>query len=256
MPVGLTTAMLQIALQHPGRFVHHGRPMRLVIASWLLVAAVACSIGAASPLAASAARADNGVSSMTPAQILAQVKKDVAGAKSVHVFGSGTTGGQKIALDLKLVKDRGGAGHLAEGGVAFDIIRIGPTAYFRGDQKFWSHFTKSSGLAQLFAGKWLSASATKGDLASFTPLTDISALTNQILASPGALEKGPTTTVNGKPAVEVIEKTGGGVLYIATSGPAYPLLIKPGKGGTGEINFGDWNKPVALAKPAKSIAYH
>jgi hypothetical protein len=228
--------------------------VRVIIAGWLAGIVALGALVAGAPLAG-AGRADHGVANMTATQILAQVKQAVAGAKSVHVYGSGTSGGSKIALNLKLVKGKGGEGHLAEGGLAFDIIRIGPTAYFKGDQKFWSHFTKS-GLAQLFAGKWLSASATKGDLASFTPLTDITALTNQILASPGRIDKGATTKVNGKSAVELIQKSGGGILYIATSGPAYPLLIKPGRSsGSGEINFAEWNKPVVLTKPAKSISY-
>lgn len=192
---------------------------------------------------------------MTPTQILAQVKQAVAAAKTVHVYGSGASAGSKISLNLKLVAGKGGSGHLAEGGLAFDIIRIGKVAYFRGDQKFWSNFTKS-GLAQLFAGKWLSASAVTGDLASFTPLTDISALTNQILASHGTITVGPTTTVNGQQAIELIDKTQGGTLYVATNGPAYPLLLKSGKAnGNGQITFADWNKPVALTKPAKSISF-
>ena len=208
------------------------------------------------PALAGAARSDNGVSSMTPAQILAKVKQDVAGAKSVHIYGSGTSGGSSIALNLKLVKDKGGAGHLAEGGLAFDIVRIGDTAYFKGSKKFWGNFTKSEALQGFFAGKWLRASATTGDLASFAPLTDIVKLTNQILASHGTLEKGSTTTIDGHKAIAIVDKSDGGTLYVATDGPAYPLELLPGsKSGTGKITFGEWNKAVALVTPSKSIDY-
>ena len=228
--------------------MYHPPPRRRTLA--LLVAALALVLAGF----AGAARSDNGVSGMTPAQILAKVKQDVAGAKSVHVYGSGTSGGSTIALNLHLLAGQGGYGHLAEGKLAFDMVRIGNKAYFKGSQKFWANFTKSVGLQQMFAGKWLSASATTGDLASFTPLTDISALTNQILSSPGALTKGPTTTVNGHPAIEIVSKDG--TLYVSTSGPAYPLLLKPKSGGaSGQIIFGEWNKPVKLVAPAKSIDY-
>jgi hypothetical protein len=228
--------------------------MRRALAAVLCCPALVLTAGAGAAHTTRAIRADNGVSGMTPGQILAKVKHDVAKAKTVHVYGSGTSGGSTIGLNLHLVAGRGGFGHLSEGKHAFDMIRIGPRAYFKGGQTFWANFTKSVGLQQMFAGKWLAASATKGDLASFTPLTDITKLTNQILTTSNALTKGETTTINGHPAVEITSKDG--ILYVQASGPAYPLLLKPRAGGdSGKITFGEWNKPIRLVAPAKSIDY-
>ena len=179
---------------------------------------------------------------MSPSDALAQVKEAVAAATSVHIVGTGTTGGQPLALNLKLVKDKGGAGHVTVNGLSFDIVRIGDKAYFKGSSSFWSKFGGSAA-AQLFNGKWLMAPANKGELASFTPLTNLTALTNQVLASHGTLKMGDTTEINGQPAVAIVDQSNGGTLYVATTGPAYPLKLTPGK-GKGAITFSDWDQPV------------
>jgi len=224
--------------------------MRLAIACWLAVLALVC------PIVAGAARSgDNGITSMTPTQIIAQVKQAVAGAKTVHIYGSGISNGKPIALDLKLLQGTGGSGHFAEGPLAFDIVRVGPLVYMKAGKKFWMTTTHNSSLATLFVNKWLSGSATKGDLAAFTPFTDIVKLTNQILSQHGKLEKGSTTTINGQPAIAIVDQTDGGTLYVATNGPAYPLLLKAGKNDKGQITFGDWNKPVTVTKPAHAIHF-
>lgn len=221
--------------------------MRLVIVSWLAVLAVAV------PAVATAARADNGVGGMTPAQVLAKAQQATATANSLHVVGSVTNGGTKIAFDLGLQKGVGGAGTFSEGGLAFDIVRVGKAFYLKADKKTWIHFAKSSGLAELMAGKWMRVSTSSSDFADLASLTDITKLVNGILGSHGTLAKGPTSRVNGKPALELIDKSDGGTLYVATSGPAYPLLLK-GKGSSGQLTF-DWNTHVTVKKPAKSLDF-
>jgi hypothetical protein len=225
--------------------------MRIVLAAWLAVLLVA------SAAVAGAARADNGVGSMTPEQIIAKVKHDVTTAKSVHVHGAGSSGGSPLSLDFKLLKGVGGSGPFSSDGISFDIIRVGKFAYFKGDAKFWGNFTKSKDLASLFAGKWIKVSATSGDFASLTQLTDIKAFTNGILSGHGALTKGATTTIDGHKAVALVQKSSGDTLYVATDGPAYLLGIKSGsKGGDkGQILFSDWNKPVSIKAPAKSLDF-
>jgi hypothetical protein len=197
---------------------------------------------------------DNGVAKMSPTDAIAQVKKDVATATSVHIVGVGSTGGSPLALNLKLVKGKGGAGHITVNGLSFDIIRIADKAYFKGTSSFWSHFGGTAA-AQLFKGKWLMAPANKGQLASFTPLTNITALTNQVLSTHGTLKMGETTEINGQPAVAIIDQTNGGTLYVATTGPAFPLKLVAGKGSKGAITFSEWNQPVLLTAPSKPIDY-
>ncbi len=196
----------------------------------------------------------NGESSKTPAQIIRDVKAAVATAKDAHIYGSGTSGGTKLTLDLHLVAGEGGAGRISTNGLGFQIVRVGGKAYFKGNQAFLTHYAGATG-AQLLLGKWLEASAKTGDLASFTPLTNLVQLTNAIFSGYGKLEVGPTTTVHGQPAIPLVDTTKGGTLYIAATGPPYPLELIAGKGGTGAIHFQDWDKSVSLAVPKHPIDY-
>jgi hypothetical protein len=196
----------------------------------------------------------NGESSKTAAQILLDTSAAAKGATAVHISGSGKSGGTLLSLDLSLVAGKGGQGHVASGGLGFDIIRIGGKAYFKGGAKFWENFGGKAA-AQLFVGKWIEASSTKGDLASLAPLTNLTDLLKSILASPGALKKGAATTIDGQSAIALIDTSNGGTLYVATTGSPYPLEIKGKKGSTGTITFADWDQPVTLTAPKNSIDY-
>jgi hypothetical protein len=92
-------------------------------------------------------------------------------------------------------------------------------------------------------------------LLEFRPLTNLKQLMNQILSSHGTIEKGHETKVDGQPAVALTDTTQGGTLYVATTGPAYPLELAPGKGKGGSIAFTDWEQPMTLTAPPKSIDY-
>ncbi len=196
----------------------------------------------------------NGESSKTPTQIIADVKAAVARAKDVHVFGAGTSGGSKLSLDLHLAAGKGGSGRITTGKLGFKIVRIGGKAYFQGDKAFLTHYAGATA-AQLFLGKWFEASAKKGDFASFTPLTSLVQLTDGIFSDYGKLEVGPTTKVHGQPAIALVDTTKGGTLYVAATGPPYPLELVAGKGSSGTIQFQSWNKAVSLAAPKHSINY-
>jgi hypothetical protein len=196
----------------------------------------------------------NGIEEMTAAQALTAVKHAVAQATSVRISGTAQAGGKPLTLDLELAAERGGAGHVTAGGISFDIIRIGRQAYVRGDRRFWANFTESAALQTLLAGKWLSAPADSAALASLTPVTNLTALLNEILAGHGPLTMGDTTEIDGTPAIAIVDGATGGKLYVATTGPAYPLELQ-GKGKTGAVTFKDWDVPVPLEAPARSIDF-
>ncbi len=44
-----------------------------------------------------------------------------------------------------------------------------------------------------------------------------------------------------------------GTLYIATTGPAYPVAIVKEGTDSGKITFDEWNKPVTLTAPSNSV---
>ena len=196
----------------------------------------------------------NGVADLTANEILTQIQKAVADAKSVHVVGSGKTGGTPIALDLQLASGKGGAGHIEVGGYGFDLVRIGDKLYFKADAKALRHYAGGV-VAQLLAGKWFEVPATSGGFGSFAPFTNLQELTKQILTASGRVEKGDETTVDGQKAIALTDTKRGGTLYVATTGPAYPLELKAGKNNTGSIAFTEWDQPVTLTAPKGAIDY-
>lgn len=214
----------------------------------LLVAAITLLAGCGS-----SGTKTNGEDAKTPDQIVADAEAAATSATSVHVGGAGISGGTPLSLDLRLVAGKGGKGHLHVNGLSFDIVRVGQTAYFKGDARFWKHF--GSGVAVLLLrGRWLAEPVGHGNLAAFAPLTDISKLFHAILTSHGTLSKGAATTIAGQPAIALVDSSkGGGTLYVAATGPPYPLALKSPQGKRGTITFDQWNAPVTLTAPPNAL---
>jgi hypothetical protein len=222
--------------------------MRRALACWLALGAVVlagCGGGGAK---------SNGIPDMTVSQIMSTMQKAIANAKSVHISGSGTSNGASLSLDLQLSRDTGGAGHVEIGGLGFDIVRIGQDLYFKADAKALTHYAGSAA-AQLLAGRWFKVTTSSSGFGSFTPLTDLKALMKQIVTPSGTVEKGDQTKVDGQPALALTDTKTGGTLYVATTGPAYPLQLKPGGSKSGSITFSDWDQPVSLSAPKSSVDY-
>jgi len=193
----------------------------------------------------------NGIASKSPDQIVSAASSAVSGVNSVHVSGAVLSGGQHVTLDLNLVNGKGGKGSMAQNGLGFQIVAVGPEVYINGSQSFWKTFGGSAA-AQLLSGKWLKAPAT-GQLSSLATLTNVQKLFNQLLSSHGKLSKGKTTTIHGQQAIAVTDTTNGGTLYVATTGKAYPLEISKTGASGGQITFDHFNQPVTLTPPAHAI---
>jgi hypothetical protein len=193
----------------------------------------------------------NGVASKSPAQILTAVAKAVDGVKSVHVSGSTDTNGTPVTLDLSLRAGSGGKGTMAENGLSFQLVVVGGKVYLYGSEAFWRHVANANAAA-LFKGKWLVAPAS-GQFAQIVPLTNVSQLFKQLLASHGPLRKSGTSTVNGTKVVGLRDKSNGATLYVAANGPPYPIeIVQPGTRG-GHFTFDRYNAPVTVTAPAHTI---
>lgn len=191
----------------------------------------------------------NGVAAKTPAEIVAGAKVLADAASSVHVIGSIVSSGSPITFDLYLVASRGGRGRVSENGLSFELIRIHGTVFIKGSSAFYRHVAGPAA-AQLLQGRWLKASASSGGLASLASLTDLRQLLNTTLAAHGALVKGASTTVGGRKVLGLTDTAKGGTLYVATTGPPYPIAITTGGARAGRIAFDDWNAIVSVTAPA------
>jgi hypothetical protein len=194
----------------------------------------------------------NGVATKTPTEILAATEAIAEAATFVHV--AGTIGGvaTPITFDLDLQAGRGGRGQLTESGLGFELIQLAGTVYIKGSAAFYRHIGGTA-TAQLLEGKWLRAPTSNAEFASLGALTDLHSLIKKALANHGTLVKGPVTTVDGQKAVGISDSSKGGTLYVATTGPPFPIEVSETGANGGRISFSRWNKPVSVLAPANAI---
>ena len=194
----------------------------------------------------------NGTASRSADQIVSESKAAADAASSVHVSGSLRSGSAPVTLDLNLVAGKGAQGEISQNGASFKLILVDNTAYISGSPAFYRSLGGSAA-AQLFKGKWLKASATSGEFASFKQLGDMRQLVDSTLTSHGALVKGATTTVGGQQAIAITDSAKDGTLYVATTGKPYPLQIAKGGSESGKIAFDRWNQPVTITAPTNAV---
>jgi hypothetical protein len=194
----------------------------------------------------------NGIASKTPQEILARAKALADDATSVHVAGSITSGGMPITFDLQVLAGEGGRGQLAENGLSFELIQTRRFVYIKGSPAFYTHIGGAAA-AQVLQGKWLKAPTASSEFASLASLTDLRQLVDTTLADHETLSRGAVTTVDGHKAIAVNDTSQGGTIYIATTGPPYPIEVTKAGSGGGTITFNQWNQPVTLTAPASAI---
>ena len=194
----------------------------------------------------------NGVAAKSPSAILSSATTAIQGAKSVHVSGALSDGGQSIKLDLNILSGQGAKGSMSQNGLSFQLIASGKYVYINGSPAFWKKFGGVAA-ATLFQGKWLKAPANSSSFASLSSLTNLHSLAQALLTGRGTLSKGSTTTVNGQKVIAVTDSSKSSKLYVATTGKPYPIEIAKTGSAAQHVDFDNYNAPVSLTPPAKSI---
>ena len=192
----------------------------------------------------------NGVASGSPTQIVNSALQAMQSAESVRESQSTTR--TEGGFDVLAFSNGDLDGTASEGGYSAMLVKIGGTEYLNAPAGFWTFATSvSQAMANLFANKWVSAPYTQLEVGSgFT----ISSLASTFEAIEASVSAGTTGTVNGQ-AVVSIRTSNGGILWVATTGTAYPIAIQD---TTGMETFSDWNQgtvptPPAGAEPASSF---
>jgi hypothetical protein len=209
---------------------------RPVLASALCVLAL---------VAAACSSGSSGISGESPTQILAAVKQALGSASSVKVTGRIQQSGMVGAFAITTFSKGDFEGTVNQGTGAVKLIRIGNTDYLNATKSFYVADGAPAAAAQLLAGKWVYGTNAQVGLGSdFTLKT----LSSQITNPPGKVTKGVTGTVNGQSAQALHSSSG--TLWVALTGPAYPLEeVKTGTGG-GVVYFTNWNLGTPPTAPA------
>lgn len=218
--------------------------MRMRAAPLLLAALVAAGCGGSGPSGATTNREP--VESAR--QALADAVHAARRASSLHVAGTLSS----LTLNLTLARGAGAKGSVTQNGLAFNLVRVGSKVYIQGSEAFWKHYAPSA--AGLLRGHWIAGPVGKGRFAELAPLTDASRLFALVEASHGRLVNKGLTAYDGHKVAEILDTSDGSKLYVAATGPPYPVALIGGrKHPHDQLRFDDWNAQVSVSVPPHAI---
>jgi hypothetical protein len=185
--------------------------------------------------------ADNGVAALAANEILERAKTALGNAKSVHIKGSATEDGEKMEFDFK-ISGEDVAASITGQGLTVEIIRVGPDAYMKADALFETLLGGQPQVLNLIKGKYLKIDATDERFKQFTELAD----PEEILKPEGTVTKGQPKTINGTPAIGLVDDKDKSTLYIATVGEPLPLRVEDEAGNGLDFLY---DEAVTIAAP-------
>jgi hypothetical protein len=181
----------------------------------------------------------------TAVQIVKDATAAVQDAKGVHMSGTFTSSGKRIALSLDLGQSSG-KGTMSQGNARADVARVGDVSYIRANAAFWKLFA-GTGAAVLLHDRWLSGSTTKPPLNAFARFLSINALLREAFTGTAShtLKKLGTRTYKGQKVIAIADPADHETLLVAAEGKPYPVAAT----GQGTIDFSDWDKEVSVEAP-------
>lgn len=186
----------------------------------------------------------NGEQHKTAAEVVADAEQALASARSVHLVGESTANGQKAHLDLRLTGPDA-VGSITTGTANVSLITVGDTAYVKG---------YGAALAPAVAAKlrntWIKQTTAAGQ-GSFTIEAISTSLTRAFTPSgPVSLGK-----LRGQRVV-IVHGTDQGqpaTIWVAATGPAYPLRLVGTTSGMATLDLLDYGAPVRVTAPASAL---
>ena len=237
------------------------RPVRLAAAIALVIAAgTGCTGGArtngtppegaraSGPQTTSGART-NGLEHRSAAQVRKEVGAALRTAKSVHVTVAGSNSGQLPQLDLR-IQGSSSTGAMGLGGVQYQITTIDGGTYVNGDQRVWEAFGLPAAVQRRLAGRWVKVRPQQfASLEAFSLDSLAAGLTRNDSRLAAKVEQ---ATLDGR-KVLVLRKRDGSRIYVANTGPAYPLRTE-GKGPSAvRVDFTEYGVDFQITTPSDVV---
>ena len=209
----------------------------------LTAALVTVAVSACGGATTTSSPMTNGLEKRSAADALKAAAGALRAAASVHITGSDPSS----RVDLRMTRSSS-TGTIEQGGVPVEVTVIGGTLYVKADQAGLKTFGVPQPFQRQDAGRWLNLGAQ--DFKGLT-LADIS---SQLAALHGPLEpKVRQAMFNGRKVV-VISWQNGEKLYVANTGPAYPLRGESMGQNAGVVNYTEYGAPVHITAPSNAIA--
>ncbi len=209
------------------------------------------STGASHPTAAShaaASSAANGLEHQTAAKVAQAADAAFTAAKTVHIRGTFLADGRMEKFNLSY-ESGSASGTFTVNGATIRIVTVGDHTYLMTGKRGWAVMGNPPDTQRLLANKWVKSGSTKGMPTPFSPATFASELTAEEFAHGGTVRQ---STLAGQKVV-VVAYPDGSKLYVASTGPAYPLRFDVTGPAGGLRDFSEYGTTFHITAPPNPI---
>jgi hypothetical protein len=234
------------------------RPQRGALAA-LAAATIGATLlaGCGAPAAAQTATESAALAAATrsPSQTVAEMRKAVQAARSVHLSGVVRNAGKPIGLNLGLIRSGDFSGTLTQNGIPLRLIAAGGKVYVKATVAYLKKLKVPASVCSIICGKYVEVSPAQAR--SLLGSLSMSALLSSFTGKVPRFTNAGTTTVAGRKG-QVLLGPDGSRLVVAATGTPYPLQAvgRQTNGGqsNGTLNFSQWNAvPRPTAPPASQV---
>jgi hypothetical protein len=218
----------------------------------------------------------NGEASKPAQQIVSDAAAAVERVHSLHMQGKQALGNEPTALEADLEPPAKVSLSFDQRGGNASIIAINGAVYIKANAAYWKK-QKVGRAAETLAGKWFKSPTSAAQFQNLTRNLDVATVGRCLARDHGTLSVGGKATVNGQPAVVVVDQgdNPGGTpakLFVATKGEPLPLRLvatgneRPGRkldpecnssGSRGragdELTFSKYNQAPKIAAPPGAL---
>jgi hypothetical protein len=190
-----------------------------------------------------------GLERQSPAQVQQAAAAALKAAKSVHVTGTAINNGKPVRVDLR-IQSNASSGTMELQGVKLEFITTGGTTYLKADQQTWATLGVPAVAGQRLADRWVKTGPRQ--VAGLTGFS-LDNLAGQLMKGDSPWE--PTveqTTLDGTKVV-VISRKDGSKLYVANTGPPYPLRGEKKGANAGRTDFTEYGADFHITAPANAM---
>jgi hypothetical protein len=190
----------------------------------------------------------NGLEKKSATQVQQAAAAALKEAKSVHLAGTGRTEGKPERVDLR-IQGKASTGTIGLGpDIHYEITAIDNDVYVKADRRTWQTLGEPAAMQNL-AGRWIKIGPGQINLEGFS----LDALAAQLTKPDSPLEpKVDQATLDGKKVV-VISQENGSKLYIANTGPAYPLRGDYKGPDAGRLDFTEYGVDFHITAPSDAV---
>lgn len=191
----------------------------------------------------------NGLEKQSPAQVQQAAAAALKAAKSVHVRGTALNQGKPLQADLR-IQGNASSGTMEMQGVKTEIITIGSTTYLKTDQQTWKTLRVPAAAAQLLADRWVK---TRPEQVTGVTGFSLDNLAAQLVKNDSPWESKVEQTTLGGNKVVVLSQQDGSKLYVANTGPPYPLRGEEKGSNAGRTDFTEYGADFHITAPSNAV---